>query len=340
MGLLTRLFGSNAASDSSGTKDSRARLDEMIDRAVATNPRLQLGQRYRERLRQAVSTSLSHIDELTALLPAPHEASMAAWAHDPLIRTFFATREDMPKAFSRSDELRAHFAQNPAATQAYATLGMAMYERHVLGVALEGDTVRHDVSQTTLSFGDHRVSVCGTSDAGLREEITRRLIDQLALEGLARLAADRRDLVAKGRELLEARVTLLERRGVGVRSVVGETPAADSEELAQLQTQIDENESSLAALRVPTEMIELQLDRVCDVFAHPADHIYVEKRCLRLDLMNVVRTDDTQASREVEFRVARIPGDPPRMRAFSLVRLPRAELLPAGLHIDAATRAI
>ena len=340
MGLLTRLFGSNAASDSSGTKDSRARLDEMIDRAVAMNPRLRMARRYRERLGEAVSTSLTHIDDLTGLLPAPHEASMAAWAHDPLIRTFFATPEDMPKAFSRSEELRAHFVQNSDATEAYATLGMAMYERHVLGVALEGDAVRHDVSQTTLSFSDHRISVCSTSDAGLREEITRRLIDQLALEGLARLAADRRDLVAKGRELLEARVSLLERRGAGMRSVVGEAPVADIDELAQLETQIAENASSLAALRVPTEVIELQLDRVCEVFFHPADHIYVEKRCLRLDLMNVVRNDDTQASRDIEFRVARIPGDPPRMRAFTLVRLPRAELPPVGLHIDAATRAI
>ncbi|WP_368701317.1 hypothetical protein [Paraburkholderia sp. BR10937] len=57
-------------------------------------------------------------------------------------------------------------------------------------------------------------------------------------------------------------------------------------------------------LRVPTEVIELRLDRVCDVFSNPADHIYVEQRCLRLDLLNVVRNDDTEASREIEFGVA------------------------------------
>ncbi|WP_042290831.1 hypothetical protein [Paraburkholderia mimosarum] len=349
MGLLTWLFGSktgantgsdDAASDRSGKRGASARLDAMMDRAVAMHPRLQLARHYEERLRSAMSVSLGHIDDLIRLLPAPHEASMAAWAHDPLIRTFFATPDDIPKAFSRSEELQAHFAQHPDATQAYATLGMAMFERHVLGVALEGDAVRHDVTQTTLSFTDHRIPICGTSDAGLREEMTRRLIDQLALEGLARLAADRRDLVAKGRELLEARVKLLERQGVGMRSVVGAAPAADSKELLDLQAQIEKNAGELAALRAPTEVIELELDRVCDVFSHPADHIYVEKRCVRLDLMNVVRTDDTQASREIEFRVARVPGDPPTMRAFTLVRFPRAELLPAGLHIDAATRAI
>ncbi|WP_321901421.1 hypothetical protein [Paraburkholderia tropica] len=336
MGLLTWLFHRNGSSD----REENVRLAEMIDRALALNPRLRLARRYRERLGEAISVSLDYIDDLTGSLPPPHEADRAAWATDPLIRAFFATSDDLPKAFSRSEELRAYFSQHAEATEAYATLGMAMFERHVLGVALDGDSVCHDVPQTTICFTDHRVSVCGQTDLDLRQEIARRLIDQLALEGLARLAADRRELVAKGRELLEARVALLERRGVGMRSVVGDSPDAGSEELLRLQSEIEENARSLAALRVPTGVVELEMKRVCDVFAHPAEYLYVERRLLRLDLMNVVRSNETPASREIEFRLARIPGAPPRLRAFALVRFPRAELLPAGLHIDAAMRAI
>jgi hypothetical protein len=339
MGLLASLLHPMRAR-SAHEHDESARVVEMIDRVIAMNPRLRLARRYRERLGKAVSVSLGYIDDLIGSLPAPNEADATAWSTDLLIRAFFATPDDLVKAFSRSEELRAYFAQNSHLTEAYATLGMAMFERHVLGVAVEGDAVRHDVSQTTLCFSDHRVRVCGNSDADLRQEIARRLVDQLALEGLARLAADRRELVAKGRELLEARVALLERLGVGMRSVVGDSPDADSDELARLEIQIAENTRDLAALRVPTEIIDLQLDRVCEVFSTPADHIYVEKRRLRLDLMNVIRNDDTQASHEIELRLARIPGDPPRMRAFVLVRFPRDELLPAGLHFDAATRAI
>ncbi|EDZ97379.1 conserved hypothetical protein [Burkholderia sp. H160] len=337
MGLLASLFHPMRARTA---HVESARVGEMIDRAIATNPRLRLARHYRERLGKAVSVSLAYIDDLIGSLPAPNEAKATAWSTDPLIRVFFATPDDLVKAFSRSEELRAYFAQNAFLTEAYATLGMAMFERHVLGVAVEGGEVRHDVAQTTLCFSDHRVRVCGKSDADLREEMARRLVDQLALEGLARLAADRRELVAKGRGLLEARVALLERRGVGMRSVVGDSPDADSDELARLEIQIAENSRKLAALRVPTKIIDLQLDRVCEVFSNPADHIYVEKRRVRLDLMNVIRNDDTQASREIELRLARIPGDPPRMRAFILARFPRDELLPAGLHLDAATRAI
>ncbi|MEM5296236.1 hypothetical protein VSR82_18110 [Burkholderia sp. JPY481] len=337
MGLLASLFHPMRAR---AAHVESARAAEMIDRVIAMNPRLRLARHYRERLEKAVSVSLTYIDDLIGSLPAPHEANAAAWSTDPLIRVFFATPDDLVKAFSRSEELRTYFARNSLLTEAYATLGMAMFERHVLGVASEGGEVRHDVPQTTLCFSDHRVSVCGKSDADLREEIARRLVDQLALEGLARLAADRHALVAKGRELIEARVALLERRGVGMRSVVGGSQDADSDELARLENQIAENTRNLAALRVPTELIDLQLDRVCEVFSTPAEHIYVEKRRLRLDLMNVIRNDDTEASREIELRLARIPGDPPRMRAFILVRFARDELLPAGLHVDAATRAI
>ncbi|WP_321939881.1 hypothetical protein [Paraburkholderia sp. J8-2] len=317
-----------------------ARLDEMVERAIAVNPRLRFARRHKERLGDAVAVSLDYIDALIGALPPSHEANSAAWSTDPLIRALFATPDDLAKLFSRSEELRDFFAQNPALSHAYATLGMAMYERHVLGVALEGEMVRQDVPQTKLCFSDHRVIICGQTETDLRDEIARRLVDQLALEGLARLAIDRRDLITKGRALLEARVALLERQGVGIRAVLGEGPDASADELARLKVQIDDNARNLAALRVPTEAIELELDRVCEVYLHPADYLYIDTRRVRLDLMNVVRQDVTQGSREIEFRVARIPGDPPRTRAFALVRYSRAELLPGGLDIDAVMRAL
>ncbi|MFP4896283.1 hypothetical protein [Paraburkholderia sp. EG304] len=177
--------------------DQTTRVAEMIDRVIAMNPRLRLARHYKERLRQAVSVSPTYIDDLIRSPPAPHEANAAAWSTDPLIRVFFATPDDLVKAFSRSEELRAYYARNSNLTEAYATLGMAMFQRHVLGVAAEGDEMRHDVPQTTHCFSDHRVRVCGKSDADLREEIARRLVDQLALEGLSRLAADGCELVAK-----------------------------------------------------------------------------------------------------------------------------------------------
>jgi hypothetical protein len=217
---------------------------------------------------------------------------------------------------------------------------MAMTERHILGVTMEGNSVRHDVPQTTLCFSDHRIRICSDSEASLRAEIARRMIDQLALEGLAGLAVRRRDLVKQSRALIEERVALLERQGTGLRAVIGAPLNDESAELDRLQTQINENTQTLATLRVPGTQAELELECVCNVFSTPSDHLYVQRRLLRLDMMNVVQPEGGEAGQKIQFDFARIPGNPAIVRVFVLVRFPRRELLPGGLNIDAAMRAI
>lgn len=337
MGILDWIFHRDETQ--AGQREDE-RLAETVERVLAIYPRLRMARHYRRRLAVAVAETVRYKDSLVASLPAPHEASVNAWSSDPCIRAFFATPEDLPRAFSRSSELRAYFDRNPDTREAYAVLGMAMFERRVLGVALEGETMRNDVALTTLCFSDHRVRICGRTDAELRQEIGGLLVDQLALEGLEMLAAHRRDLVAEGRELLHERSALLQRQGTGVGAMVGGEPEVDTEELASLQAKIEENANNLAALRVPTEVIELELERICNVLSDPSTHLYVTKKQVRIDLMNVVQENAGQGCHEIEFDIARIPGNPPRIRAFLLVHFARAELLPGGLHIDAAMRAL
>jgi hypothetical protein len=304
------------------------------------NPRLKYARHYEEKLTRAVTMSLRYADNLVASLPPLRDANSNAWSSDPAIRAFFATRDDLAQAFSRSETLRAYFDGHTNLTEAYAVLGMAMTERHILGVAMEGNAVRHDVPQTTLCFSDHRIRICSDSDASLRAEIARRMVDQLALEGLAGLTARQRDLVRQLRKLIKERVALLERRGTGLRAVVGAPLITESAEVDRLQAQIDKNTGTLATLRMPGTLAELELECVCNVFSTPSDHLYVQSRRVRLDMMNVVQPAGGEAGQEIEFHFARIPGNPAIVRAFVLVRFLRRELLPGGLNIDAAIRAI
>ncbi len=90
-------------------------------------------------------------------------------------------------------------------------------------------------------------------------------------------------------------------------------------------------------------MLDFELEHICKVLAEPAQHFYVSNRRLRINRMNIVVPDgDTQMSTELEFLVARVPGTvPAEMRAFTLARFPRAELLPASrLFADAARHMI
>ena len=336
MRLLRRLFAQHH-----GWTESSARSRETVARVLAMNPRLKYARHYEEKLTRAVTSAHEYVDKLVASLPSPHEANADAWSSDPLIRAMFATREDLADAFSRSETLQTYFDREADQAAAYAVLGMSMIERHVLGVAMEGNSIRHDVPQTTLCFSDHRVSICSNSEASLRVEIGRRMIDQLALEGLASLSTMQRNLARQSRELIEERVALLEQQGTGMRAVIGASLLpAGSAEVERLQAQIDSNSATLAALRVPGRLADLEVKCVCDVMSSPSDHLFVASRRVRLDVMNVIQPDGVAAAHEIECYFARVPGNPPITRTFALVRFPRKELLPAGLRIDLATRAI
>lgn len=243
---------------------------------------------------------------------------------------------------SRSADLREHFARNPDLREAYAVLGMEMTERHILGVGLEGETLRRDVPQTTLNFSDHQVRMCGNTEAKRRREIVQRLLDQLALEGLAQIAADksRRDVLERERALLKTRLQLLEHQGAGIHGMVGSSAVgAKAEELARLQVEMEENERNLASLGIQADALNRELETVRDVFAQPQQHIYLSSRRVKLDRSNIVlEGSSTQAGTEIEFHFARIPTTPPRTRAFSLVRFARTDLLPAKSLLDEAAR--
>ena len=325
--------------NSSTERRDMGQVKETVERVMTLNPRLRMAQRCGERLAPAVEVSLRYARDLVASLPLPHEASARTWYSDLYIRAYFARPDELAKRVSLSEELRLYFDQNPEAEHVYAVLGMAMIERHVLGVALAGDTVRRDVAQTTVCFDDHRIRICGRTESDLRREIMQRVIDQLSLAGLAKLAKDRRDVLEHGRALLKMRLVLLQRQGTGMRSVCGGAVPAACEELARLQAQIDDNSRRLSELSAPVDALERQLDGVCQVLTEPEKHIYLTRKRTRLDRMNVVQTkDSSQTADELEFQIAHIPASPPQVRAIALIRFARAELLPGRLLLDEAMR--
>ncbi|HXZ97622.1 MAG TPA: hypothetical protein VEG37_11340 [Burkholderiales bacterium] len=316
-----------------------ARIDETVERLVqVTNPRLRLIPRYRARLKPAAEAAMRYAHDLVALAPAAREASPTAWAGDPYLRAFFATADEIIRVYGRSADLRAHFDRNPGSQEAYAVLSMQMIERKVLGVALEGEAMRSDVAQTTVSFGDYRVRICGRTESELRAEIERRVVDQLALEGLVRVGAEqsRRETLAQERALLTTRLKLMQQQGVGMRAVLG-AEVAGATELARLQSQIDENGRNLTSLGSATESLDRELELICEVLAQPREHFKVSSRWLRLDRMNVVLEEGAPGGTDLEFPIAHIPAtSPPEVRTFMLTRFARVDLPAAGLRFDEA----
>jgi hypothetical protein len=238
-------------------------------------------------------------------------------------------------------DLRKFLEQEQGLDEVCAILGMAMNERRTLGVAQEGDVTRSDVPQTTLSFSDHQIRICASSDTELEREIVHRMIDQLAIEALAKFAVDtsRRDVLAQERALLATRVRLLERQGTGMRSVAGGNAMADAGELARLRAQLEANDGELKNLGSRSEALDRQLDGVCEVFANANKLIQVTPRRLRVSRMNVVLPEQgTDEGQTLDLEIAHVPGNPPSERAFAVVRVSRSDMPKPRNLLDEAAR--
>jgi hypothetical protein len=337
---LAHLLGRWRGADGAGDGADRARVGDAVERIVALGPHLRNARRCEARLEAAVKTALRHVSAVVDAIPPSREASAAAWSTDPYIHAFFTNPEAVAPVLSRSRDLRAFFEQNPGLQEAYAVLGMAMRDKHILGVALEGETLRRDVIQETVSFSDHQVRMCGRTEPALRDEVVRRLLMQLGLQGMARYAAQqtRRGLLERERALLRTRLRLLERKGVGVRALVGgEQVGAD--ELVRLQEDIAANEDALEQLGLRSEALDRELDQVCAVLAESSAHLSVQTRRCVLNKMNVILAPGSEeAGDEVVFQVAQVPTVPPQARAFTLVRFARADLRAEVHLLDEAAR--
>jgi hypothetical protein len=339
MGILSRWLSRRGTAE----PDDLRQFKEIVERVVALVPSLRFARDYESRVIHAAREAVSHVRRLVDDVPPAREASAAAWVADPYIHAFFAAPDDVCAALSASEELRAHFRIHPDADEAFAVLGMALDERQVFGVAQHGDATRTDVAQTTVNFSDHQVRVCSLSEHELRHEIVLRIVDQLVLEGLGKIdaQAQRQDSLERERALLKTRLAILERQGTGVRSLVGSDASSMLGDVARLRAQIKENDEALAQLPLRSDAIEWQLDVICGVLGSAEAHFHVLTKRYLLDPMNVVvEQRDARPATQIELRIARVPASVAAMRAFSLVRFRRDDLLPAGDMITRARRLV
>lgn len=313
----------------------------LIERLLVLSPTLKLVPQWRERLAPALERSIDYVGGIVNGLPAAREASAATWMSDPYVHAFFAAPDEVAHILSRSPELHAWFDAHLLARETYAVLGMAMIERRGFGVAQHGDQVHTDVAQTTLSFDDHQVRVCGESETDLRQQIVQRVVEQIALEALAQIAADesRRDALEQERALLRTRRQLLTRRGAGTHTMLGAESSANVAEVAHVEAEIAANERELAALGLKSEALEHELSVICNVLASSAQHANVEMREVFLTPMNVV-IEDGAASGDAPlvFPLAHLPATPQGKRAFALVRFARDDLQPLPRMFDEHSR--
>lgn len=327
MGIIDWFRNRTAQFDGDGVPEETIRW--AADKAVTlTNPKLRIISNWQKRLSPSIANAIRFMQGLVHTFPAVRPLSPKCWAGDPALRAFFVTPKDIDDLLSRSDQLRAVFEKYPALDEAYLVLGMAITEQKVFGMAIRGETIQRDVAQSVVSFSDHKTRLCGPDEAALRRVIGIEIFEYLVSRALAEIGAERaeRQELQANRALIRTRLRLLQQHGPGLGAMLGDEPAAASEQ-ARLEAELLENEQQLAEMGASEEQLTGELETLQAVLDRPEDYLAFSPLRLRLNTMNVI-VGQTEAGTDIDFAIVDLKGPRPVRRAFVIARVARSDLPP------------
>jgi len=279
---------------------------ELIERAIervldGTDPRLRALSGHRKKLRAAVIRALDHVVALVDGLPSELELDPRFYGTNPEITAYFASAEHLREILSIDRELNQWRQSAGAGDHGIALLLMLRQERQVFGTVLEGEILRRDVAQTTVSFAGHRL--VDPTDA---RENTRRLLKRRAFDHLLTLALERiatadaeRGALERDRRLLQRKLTTLQAGQWGFDAAAGD----ERPDPADLQARLADIESQLAAHAIGAGLLEAHLDIVVDVLRRPEQHFWSARDIVIVDRLGVKQTQASALAPEIELTV-------------------------------------
>lgn len=340
MGLLD-FFTRRGPDLAAGVLDPQ-RLDAAIEAVVdRVNPKLRLAADYKAQLGPAIERFVVAAREQVARIPPPHAATPEAWVDDAELHAFFATARDLVALVSRSRAVKDFFRQRPDASSACGLLGMSVTTRQVFGSELQGEVLRQDVPQETVSFGDHRINLVAPDEPALRESLVRALGEQVLIEALAAIDAGQVRLkrLRDERSLLASQLRVLQsRRGAG--SLFSDTEHRDAIAAAKAALAA-QDEQLRAAGGGASGALDRQVAALAQLLADPRAAVRFELRTVRLNRMNVVIPEGAaEPSVEVRYVFVTAGTAKPRAAAIALLDVPRRSLRRVESRVDEAVRSL
>jgi hypothetical protein len=300
--LFQSIFGGNEKHGRYPESLIEMATERVID---GTYPRLRSVPDYRKRLREPVIRSIDHVIDLVDLLSEPLSALSSAYATDPRLPALFVSPEHLREVFGNDPAICEFRESHPATGEHVMALLLAeRKEKNTLGIELEGEMLRRDVAQVTVSFSNHRLVDPVLSEEEARRQLKRRAFDHLISLALLRIseAKGERAELNQQRDLLRGKMGLLQRSGWSFESQTDDLVNANSN---GLQNELEEIEAKLAAISVDEKTLSGQLDIVCAVLSDPKQQFWAEPVELHLDRMNVKRDQQNPDARALSFHELR-----------------------------------
>lgn len=312
-------------------------IERATERAVdGTDRRLRALAGYKKALRPAVIHAIDHVVGLVDSFPPPIELSRSNYGSNAELNAYFASVEHINEVLSRDAEMR-QWRKSPASQEGeriFMLLIMELRERNVLGIALEGESLRRDVAQVVVNFGQHRlVDPTGVED-DTRRLLKRRGYDHLLTLALARIASshgDQADLKQE-RDLLRGKLAALTAGHWGFGDdPTTDAPRPDPEALQQRIEAIDAQLSTQSS-----GLLKGHLDILVDVLGQAEQNFGSERATLSVDRQGVKQTQAHAQAPEISL--TKLYNSAGRSVVVRLVTIARAELPAAPDFLGEAQR--
>jgi hypothetical protein len=338
MSFFDNLFGKKEYSAAD------ARLKSAVDKVMeGTDPRLKVISGARQRLVPAVEHALAFASAAVGHMPPSIELTPEKWSSSPLLKAFFTRPATITDTLARSQDIRS-FLQSSEAQEIetlYGIVAATRVERTILGSAMEGDILRQDVAQKTVSFSDFRVAGFARSEAEIRTALEDFILEQLVLAALREVAGNkqRSDQLGAYRQLLLTRLRLLEQSGAGLDSMLDSAPQ-EATDIGRLRSQLAANEAELNELRPAGVGLESYLEPVIEALQGAEKIIQPKRLQLRLNAMNILVGADAADAADIELvEFSTVNEGRPRRVGF-LVHFPRSTIVERPIDLDALLRSI
>ena len=287
-------------------------LDEQdVEKAIdiileETDPRLRLVGGYRRKLRKPVIRSLVYVNKLVTRIPGAFEVNRKSFGASPQVNALFGSVDDIDDLICQSRVLKGYFDEHPERDEAYATLVMSRVDKKVLGMELSGDIVKRDVAQVAVNFSGHRLGICGSSEAELREMLIWRGIHNLAitaLENITHLKMKTTEL-KKQSVLLKIKLRDLQAQHRGLDALTT-TDSGDVRDEQALTRELEDTERQLSEAQPRLGTLDDYLTQVRRVFNHPSRYLRVKPDTVRVDRMGI-KVENEKSGRGAEVVSANI----------------------------------
>ena len=306
----------------------RKYINQIIENIVDDiDPRLRSISSYKKTLFPCVKHILAYAEIACSHLPGPIEFSKEARRNNATVRSLFANHKKMTEVFSRCKELQDFFKAHPSADCAYMILGMRKTENQVFGIKQQGEIIRKDVPQTTVTFNDYRISNPSTSEASLRVNLHERALHECVAQTMSRLLSEQShcENLEEQKIKLKMQLRMLQHQEDGLEPLMHDDSSLlqriseVKESLANIQISQDETTCNIGTLNST-------LDKTASLLDNPEELVNVSTISLCIDRLNHL-VDDDSGNDEDRVNLAQVTFSDNEKRVGLLVVFPKKEFI-------------